>query len=95
MLFLSLQRYVFWVSLILIGLGWNFCYVGSSNELLDSLDHRGEKGAAQAMFDFVALTGLSTAIVSAGFTFAGIGWESMYMVRPCHTANTQLWRDSV
>lgn len=88
-LFISAQRYVFWVSLILIGVGWNFCYVGSSNELLDSLDHRGEKGAAQAMFDFVALTGLSAGIVSSGFTFAGIGWESMYMVRPWRLSSAE------
>lgn len=82
LLFISQERFVFWFSLILIGLGWNFDYVGASNELLNSLDHKAEKGAAQAMFDFIALSGLSISIISSGFTFAGVGWEHMYMVRP-------------
>lgn len=79
-LFFSEERFVFWVSLIAIGVGWNLDYVGSSNELLNSLDHPGEKGVAQGMFDFVALAGLSAAMVSSGFTFDGLGWEKMYMV---------------
>jgi MFS family permease len=80
-LFISQDRFVFWVSMILIGVGWNFDYVGSSDELLNSIDHEAEKPRALAMFDFVALTGLSTAVLSSGFTFDGIGWEAMYTVQ--------------
>lgn len=79
--FYSEDRFVFWVSLVMIGIGWNFDYVGSSNEMLNSLDHPAEKGPAQAMFDFIALSGLSVAILSAGFTFEDLGWELMYQVR--------------
>ena len=81
LLFISTDNVIFFASLIIIGLGWNFSYVSASSLLLAALKSPLEKPLAQGMFDSLALGGLSVAVVSSGFTFDGIGWRNMYTVR--------------
>lgn len=86
-LFATRDRWVFWVSLMLVGTGWNFNYVGAS-ALVTCTYTPAERFKAQGLFDTVTLSGLAVALLCSGFTFGGIGWTAMYQVRllptTCH-----------
>jgi MFS family permease len=60
-------------ALFLLGLGWNFCYVGGSSLLADQLNHL-ERAKTQGFNDL--LVGLATAIGSfiSGLIFAALGY---------------------
>jgi predicted MFS family arabinose efflux permease len=64
------------VALFLLGLGWNFCYVGGSSLLSDHL-MPAEKARAQGFNDL--LIGLASAVGSlrSGFIFAALGFALM------------------
>ena len=61
------------LSLFLLGLGWNFCYVGGSSLLADQLSHL-ERSKIQGTNDL--LVGLATALGSfiSGLIFASLGF---------------------
>ena len=61
------------VSLFLLGLGWNFCYVGGSSLLSDQLNHL-ERSKTQGFNDL--LVGLATALASfiSVLIFAAMGY---------------------
>jgi MFS family permease len=61
---------------MLLGLGWNFCYVGGSALLSDQL-RQVERGRTQGFNDF--LIGLVSALgaVSSGLVFAAVGYSVM------------------
>jgi MFS family permease len=63
-------------ALMLLGLGWNFCYVGGSALLSDQL-RQVERGRTQGFNDF--LIGLVSALgaVSSGLVFAAVGYSVM------------------
>jgi MFS family permease len=63
-------------ALMLLGLGWNFCYVGGSALLSDQLRHA-ERGRTQGFNDF--LIGLVSALgaVSSGLVFTALGYSTM------------------
>ncbi len=67
------------LSLFLLGLGWNFCYVGGSTLLTDQLSP-GEQSRMQGMNDL--FIGLASAIGSlgSGFIFAALGFQIMGFV---------------
>jgi MFS family permease len=64
------------VALFLLGLGWNFCFVGGSALLADQLSH-GERARMQGFNDL--LVGLASAIasLSSGLIFAWLGFIVM------------------
>lgn len=67
------------LSLFLLGLGWNFCYVGGSSLLADQLNHL-ERAKTQGFNDF--LIGLASAIASliSGLIFAASGFGVVGLV---------------
>jgi len=67
------------VALFLLGLGWNFCYVGGSTLLADQLSPP-ERARTQGANDL--LIGLASAVgsVSSGFIFAALGYNVMAFV---------------
>jgi MFS family permease len=67
------------LSLFLLGLGWNFCYVGGSSLLADQLNHL-ERAKTQGFNDL--LIGLASAIGSfiSGLIFAGLGYGMVGLV---------------
>jgi MFS family permease len=67
------------VSLFLIGLGWNFCYVGGSSLLADQLSPA-ERARTQGFNDL--LIGLASAAGSlgSGIVFAAVGFGAMGLV---------------
>ena len=67
------------VSLFLLGLGWNLCYVGGSTLLTDQLSPP-EQSRMQGVNDL--LVGLASAVGSlgSGFVFAVVGFQIMGFV---------------
>lgn len=67
------------VALFLLGLGWNFCFVGGSTLLADQLSPT-ERARTQGFSDL--LVGLASAIGSleSGFIFASLGYNMMAFV---------------
>jgi MFS family permease len=64
------------VALFLLGLGWNFCFVGGSTLLADQLSPE-ERARTQGFNDL--LVGLASAVGSlqSGIIFAGLGFNTM------------------
>jgi MFS family permease len=65
------------VSLLLLGLGWNFCFVGGSTLLADQL-RAAERGRTQGFNDLLvglasAAGSLGSGLLSAGYGYAGVG----------------------
>lgn len=60
-------------ALILLGVGWNFLYVGGSTMLLETYAP-GERGKVQALNDFVVVGATATAAFSAGALVEAVGW---------------------
>ncbi len=67
------------VALFLLGLGWNFCFVGGSSLLSDQLSAP-ERSRVQGVNDL--LLGLASALGSlgSGFVFAAVGYAAMGVV---------------
>jgi|JI10StandDraft_1071094.scaffolds.fasta_scaffold40737_1 MFS family permease len=64
------------VSLFLLGLGWNFCYVGGSTLLSDRLSLQ-ERAKIQSLNDFVLTTLAGTGSALSGFVFSALGYAVM------------------
>ena len=63
-------------ALFLLGLGWNFCYVGGSTLLSDSLS-QGERARIQSFNDFLltSMAGLGSAV--SGLVFSALGYAAV------------------
>lgn len=71
--------YSFAGALILLGVGWNFLYVGGTN-LLTRTYTAAERGKAQAANDFtIFIVGL-LASFSAGILQQAVGWQTMNLI---------------
>ena len=64
------------VALFLLGLGWNFCYVGGSTLLSDRLT-QGERARIQSINDLVLTTLAGTGALLSGVVFSTIGYAAM------------------
>ena len=64
----------FWWALTLLGVGWNFLYVGGTTLLTDC--HRvSEKAKAQGTHDFLVFLTTATSSFSSGLLMDRSGWE--------------------
>jgi MFS family permease len=68
----SLSHY--WVALILLGLGWNFLFIGSTS-LLTRAYNDAEKFKVQSINDFLIFVTQAIASLSAGWFVFNFGWE--------------------
>lgn len=76
---LSLAMLPLGVALFLLGLGWNFCYVGGSTLLADQLaqpERARTHGANDLMIGLASVVGS----VSSGFIFTALGYNVMAYV---------------
>ncbi|MGH6941952.1 MFS transporter [Hypericibacter sp.] len=64
----------FWGAMLLLGLGWNFLYIGAS-ALLTETYRPAERAKVQALNDFLIGFGVSVASLSSGALQAVFGWE--------------------
>ncbi len=63
-------------ALFLLGLGWNFCYVGGSTLLSDCLS-QGERARIQSINDFVLTSLAGTGSALSGLVFSTVGYAVM------------------
>jgi MFS family permease len=63
-------------ALFLLGLGWNFCYVGGSTLLSDCLSQR-ERARIQSINDFVLTSLAGTGSAMSGLVFSSVGYAVM------------------
>jgi len=64
------------LALFLLGLGWNFCYVGGSTLLSDSLS-QAERARIQSLNDFVLTSLAGTGSALSGLVFSAFGYAIM------------------
>ncbi len=63
----------FWVSLILLGLGWNFGFIGATNMVVECYRPE-ERGRVQALNDFIIFTCVALSSFTSGRVLAVYGW---------------------
>lgn len=66
----------FWIALFLLGISWNFLYVGATS-LLTYTYHPVERFKVQAVNDFIIFTTVAAASLSAGYLQHHFGWQSV------------------
>jgi MFS family permease len=71
----------FWTALVLLGVGWNFMYVGGTT-LLGEAHGPGERAKAQALNEFVMFAFITVASLGSGLLqqTAGWGWVNLAVV---------------
>ena len=69
----------FWLTLILLGVGWNFSFVGASAMVLDC--HRPEeKTRVQSLNDFIVFGTMAVGSFSSGELLTLFGWQTVLAV---------------
>jgi MFS family permease len=66
----------FWWALVLLGVGWNFLYVGGTTLLTDCY-RASEKAKAQGTHDFLVFLATATSSFSSGLLMNRNGWEAL------------------
>lgn len=69
----------FWGSLILLGLGWNFGFIGATAMVTDTYRIE-EKAKAQGANDFILFTTVAFASFMSGQTLNAYGWDVINML---------------
>jgi MFS family permease len=69
----------FWATLMVLGVGWNFAFIGASALVLET--HRPqEKNKVQAFNDFLVFGMMAIGSFSSGQLLANYGWSAVNMV---------------
>jgi MFS family permease len=72
----------FWLGLFLLGVGWNFTYVGATT-LLTQVYRPAEKAKVQATNDFLVFGMMATGALTSGAFFNSVGWNALnYVAAP-------------
>ncbi|WP_068315986.1 MFS transporter [Polycladidibacter hongkongensis] len=69
----------FWGGLVLLGVGWNFSFIGSTH-LLTSTYSETEKSTAQSFNDFIVFSCVGLTSFSSGKLFFTAGWETINLI---------------
>ena len=72
----GLHLWQFWTALILLGLGWNFAFIGATAMVADSY-HPSEKSKVQGFHDFVLFGSVAFASLMSGAIYNAWGWEML------------------
>jgi MFS family permease len=64
----------FWISLVLLGVGWNFGFIGAT-ALLTTTYRPEERGKVQGFNDFLIFGSVAIASFSSGKLFNAYGWD--------------------
>lgn len=72
----------FWGALILLGLGWNFGFIGATTMLTETYRPE-ERGKVQGLNDFLIFGSVAAASFASGSLFTSVGWAWInYLVFP-------------
>jgi MFS family permease len=69
----------FWSALVLLGIGWNFLFVGATT-LLTRCYAANEKAKVQALNDFLIFGTVAVASFASGAVLTGFGWSTVQLV---------------
>jgi MFS family permease len=76
---LGIDLWHFWGALILVGLGWNFGFIGATAMLTETYRAE-ERSKVQGFNDFALFTVVALASFSSGKLFSSLGWEAINVV---------------
>ncbi len=72
----------FWGALILLGLGWNFGFIGATTMLTETYRPE-ERGKVQGLNDFLIFGSVAAASFASGSLFTSAGWDLInYLIFP-------------
>ncbi|MGL5137122.1 MAG: MFS transporter, partial [Beijerinckiaceae bacterium] len=71
----------FWIALILLGLGWNFAFIGATAMVTDC-HAPAERAKVQGATDFVVFSVTTLGSLVAGVVLAKVGWEAINWALP-------------
>ena len=66
----------FWWSLVLLGVGWNFLYIGGTTLLTETYRYE-ERAKAQGANDFTIFAVMAVSSFTSGMTVTSAGWEKV------------------
>ena len=75
----GIQLWQFWTALILLGLGWNFGFIGATAMVANTY-HHSEKGKVQGLHDFVLFGAVALASLMSGAVYNVYGWNMLNWV---------------
>jgi len=75
----GIELWQFWTALILLGLGWNFGFIGAT-ALVAECYEPAEKGKVQGFHDFVLFSSVAFASLMSGRVYNAHGWEMLNWV---------------
>ncbi|WP_420960071.1 MFS transporter [Brucella sp. IR073] len=64
----------FWLALILLGIGWNFGFIGATTMVTETY-RRSEKGKIEGLHDFLLFGTVAIASLMSGTTLTVYGWD--------------------
>jgi len=68
--------WAYWCGLVLLGVGWNFMFIGAST-LLTETYAEAEKAKVQGLNDFLVFGADAAAILSSGYVLQEYGWAAL------------------
>lgn len=66
----------FWTALILLGLGWNFAFIGAT-AMVSETYRTSEKGKVQGLHDFILFGSVAFASLMSGAVYNAWGWDML------------------
>jgi MFS family permease len=69
----------FWATLVILGVGWNFGFIGASALVLETHQPQ-EKNKVQAFNDFLVFGAMAVGSFSSGQLLANYGWNAVNLV---------------
>jgi MFS family permease len=66
----------FWISLVLLGIGWNFAFIGATSMVTDTYRPE-ERSKAQGANDFLLFGSVALASLLSGLTLNAFGWNAI------------------
>lgn len=75
----GLELWNFWTSLILLGIGWNFGFIGAT-ALLGEAYSESERNKVQGLHDFILFSFVATASLGSGAMLNSHGWHGIAIV---------------
>jgi MFS family permease len=76
---LGIELWNFWLSLILLGLGWNFGFIGATS-LFTETYRLSEKGKVQGFHDFILFGSVALSSLFAGKILDEFGWNTVNII---------------
>ena len=75
----------FWLGLVLLGIGWNFGFIGATTMVAQTHEPN-ERGKTQGFHDLVLFTSVACASFLSGRTYVTAGWDVMnWIILPIAT----------